>query len=146
LLSRSTIRIVQKITAKIFTKRRMMTPDYTKPPYSYYAPPGTIQVSAAALQMAREFGEQVARTKSNQVIAFDWAISRGVRRRVDGPMEELGPGLDLVSFEAASVPKEVIQRLDGLTFAIRIPKHVYDASTQRLIDVDETAFSKLVLR
>ena len=50
------------------------------------------------------------------------------------------------SFDLASVPKEVIQRVDGVTFAVRIPKHVYDASAQRLIDFDETAFSKVVLR
>ena len=36
-----------------------MSPDYTKPPYSYYAPPGAVRVSAAAVEMARTFGEQV---------------------------------------------------------------------------------------
>jgi hypothetical protein len=125
-----------------------MGPDYTKPPYSSYAPPGTVRVSAAALAMARDFSEQVRRAKStgDQLIAFDWAISRGVRRRVDGPMEEIGPGLDLVSFGLGGTPKEVIQRVAGVTFAVRIPRHIYEASAQRLIDIDETAFSKLVLR
>jgi hypothetical protein len=123
-----------------------MASNYTKPPHSYYAPPGMIALSSAALELARQFGEQTKRAKPDQVVAFDWAISRGVRRRIDGPMEELGPGLDLVSFDAASVPKDVIQRVEGVTFAVRIPKHVYETSAQRLIDVDETAFSKLVLR
>lgn len=123
-----------------------MAPDYTKPPYSYYAPPGTVGLTAAALELAREFAEQVARAKPDQVVAFDWAISRSTRRRIDGPREELGPGLDLVSFETARVPKDVTQRLGGVTFAIRIPAEVYQASVQRLIDVDEAAFSKLVLR
>jgi len=97
--------------------------------------------------MARTFGEQVARASSGQVIVFDWAISRGVRRRVDGPMEELGPGVDLVSVDARAVPSDVIQRVDGVAFAIKIPKAVYDPSAERLIDVDHTALRfKLVLR
>ena len=84
---------------------------------------------------------------SGQVIVFDWAISRGVRRRVDGPMEELGPGVDLVSVDARAVPSDVIQRVDGVAFAIKIPKAVYDPSAERLIDVDHTALRfKLVLR
>jgi hypothetical protein len=123
-----------------------MAADHTKPPHSYYAPPGMVALSPAALELARRFGEQTKRAKPDQVVAFDWAISRGVRRRIDGPMEELGPGLDLVSFDAVSVPKDVIQQVERVTFAVRIPKHVYEASAQHLIDVDETAFSKLVLR
>jgi hypothetical protein len=124
-----------------------MSPDHTKPPYSYYAPPGAVRVSASALEMARTFAEQVARASSGQVIVFDWAISRGVRRRVDGPMEELGPGVDLVSLDARDVPSDVIQRVDGVSFAIKIPKAVYDPSAERLIDVDHTALRfKLVLR
>ncbi len=125
-----------------------MASNYTKPPFSFFAPPGTMRISASALQMAREFDEQVrrARTDSVRVIAFDWAISRGIRRRVDGPMEELGPGLDLVSFDRSEIPAEVIQRVEGVEFAIKVPSHIYEASVGRLIDVDETALSKLVLR
>ena len=66
---------------------------------------------------------------------------------VDGPMEELGPGVDLVSVDARAVPSDVIQRVDGVAFAIKIPKAVYDPSAERLIDVDHTALRfKLVLR
>jgi hypothetical protein len=61
-------------------------------------------------------------------------------------MEELGPGLDLVAFEQSALPDETIHRAEGVTFVIKIPSQVYEASTLRLIDVDEKTFSKLVLR
>src|SRR5215204_3425566 len=102
--------------------RRTMSPDHTKPPYSYYAPPRAVRVSAAALEMARTFGEQVARASPGQVIVFDWAISRGVRRRVDGPMEELGPGVDLVSLDARAVPSDVIQLSTASRSQSRFPR------------------------
>jgi hypothetical protein len=107
-----------------------------------------VRVSAAALQMAREFGEQVrhARPERVRLVAFDWAISRGIRRRVDGPMEELGPGLDLVSFDAAHIPREAIHETDGFLYVVKIPREVYDFSAQRLIDVDEAKFGGLTLR
>ena len=110
-------------------------------------PLGEFGVLAGGGRWAGLLGEQVARASSGQVIVFEWAISRGVRRRVDGPMEELGPGVDLVSLDAGAVPSDVIQRVDGVAFAIRIPKAVYDLSAERLIDVDHTALRfKLVLR
>lgn len=52
-------------------RKHVMPPDYTKPPYSSYAPPGTIGLTAAALELAREFAEQVARAKPDQVVALD---------------------------------------------------------------------------
>jgi hypothetical protein len=107
-----------------------------------------VRVSPAAVQTARDFGEQVrrARPAGNRLVAFDWAISRGVRRRVDGPMEELGPGLDLVSFDAARIPREAIHEADGFRFVVKIPREVYQGSAQRLIDVDEATFGGLILR
>ncbi len=127
-----------------------MAPDYSKPPYSFYAPPGTVKVSAAALQLAREFAEEIAPTRpepeNDWVISFDWAESRSIRRRVGGPREELGPGLDLAAYARSDVPPEVIQVSDGLEFAIQIPKQVREASKELLIDYDATVLSKLTLR
>ena len=113
-----------------------------------FAPPGAVEVSPAAWQMAREFDERVRRSKSYKewVIAFDWADARSIRRRIDGPMEDIGPGLDIVAYDRPDVPPEAVQQRDGIAFAIHIPSRVYEASTERLIDVDETAFSKVVLR
>jgi hypothetical protein len=123
-------------------------PSDSKDRLSLFAPPGVVSVSAPALEMARKFDKHVKSTRFGDewVIAFDWAISRGIRRRVDGPMEELGPGLDLVAFKRSELPDEVVQQVEDVTFVIKIPGQVYEASSQRLIDVDEKAFSKLVLR
>jgi hypothetical protein len=125
-----------------------MDPNDTKLPHSYFAPPGAVRVSAAALKMAREFDEAVRRATSQDdwIVTFDWAFARSVRQRPGCPTEDIGPGLDLITYARSDTPPEVIQRVEGVTFAIKIPSHIYNASTQRLIDVDETAFSKLVLR
>jgi hypothetical protein len=125
-----------------------MSSDDTKAQQGLFALPGVVGVSAPALEMARKFDKHVKSTRSGDewVIAFDWAISRGIRRRVDGPMEELGPGLDLVAFKRCDVPDEAVQHVEDVTFVIKTPGQVYEASSQRLIDVDEKAFSNLVLR
>lgn len=123
-------------------------PDYTKLPYSFFAPPGVVSVSAAALALARDFDEDTRRVRSAHpwVLAFDWADSRIVRMPKGGPRHELGPGLDLVAYEPADVPPDVVQTIDGLTFAVRIPSNIYERSRERLIDVDDAAPTKLVLR
>ena len=113
-----------------------------------FAPPDAVKVSPAAWQIAREFDERVRRSGSYKewVISFSWGDSRSIRRRIEGPMENIGPGLDIVAYDRSHVPTEVVQQRDGIAFALNIPSRVYEASTERLIDVDETAFSKLVLR
>jgi len=126
----------------------VMVPDYTKPPYSFFAPPGVVRVSESALKMAREFAADAkrARPDGSFVISFAWGDSRAVRRGIDGPLEELGPGLDLVAYDPPDVPSEVIQTVEGLAFAIQIPSNIYDKSAHRLIDTDERLKSKLTLR
>src|SRR4051794_24472576 len=51
-----------------------MSDKYARPPYSFYAPPGVVKVSASALQMARELAESVLVTCPGlpQVIVFSW--------------------------------------------------------------------------
>jgi hypothetical protein len=124
-----------------------MAPDYSKPPYSFFAPPGIVKISEPALQMARRFFETISETKtSDWIISFDWAESRFFRKPAHGPRIELGAGLDIVAYDRVDVPSEVIQSIDGLDLAIKIPSSIYEKSTLRLIDVDETEVSKLTLR
>jgi hypothetical protein len=125
-----------------------MTADFTKPPYSFFAPPGVVRVSASALKLAQEFAEDAKRVRPSDefVISFDWADSRSVRQRIDGPREELGPGLDLAAYDRPAIPPEVIQKIDELAFAVKIPRHIYEKSVHRLIDIDDRQISKLTLR
>lgn len=125
-----------------------MMPDYTKPPYSFFAPPGVVRVSPSALALAREYASKVRQLRSdnNWIVGFDWADTRSIRRRVDGPLEELGAGLDLVAYERADIPAAVVHALDGFEIAIKVPSRVYESSRYRLIDTSEEAASKLVLR
>ena len=116
-------------------------------PYSSFAPPGSVQVSPAAFTMAKELALEVARKRNDTgwSLCFEWGDSRRIRRNF-GPQEELGPGLDLNVLDAGLLPDGVLQTIDELTFAIRISRHIYEASQYRLIDVDPTAYSKLTLR
>jgi hypothetical protein len=61
-------------------------------------------------------------------------------------MQELGPGFDLAVYERRTVPHEVIQSIDGVIFAIKIPSRVWLNSAKRLIDVDSSNASGLTLR
>ena len=124
-----------------------MAPDYTKPPLSNFAPPGMVKVSAAALEQARQFAEDISRVKPEDewVISFEWAESRAIRRRVDGPREELGAGLVLVVYDRSDLPPEAIQTAGDLEFAIKIPSEVWRKSALRTIDIDETVLWKVTL-
>ena len=110
--------------------------------------PGVVNVSAAALQMARDFAAALKRERPQDwVVCFDWADSRQMRfPRPGGAMQELGPGFDLAAYERRTVPHEVIQSIDGVIFAIKIPSRVWLNSTKRLIDVDASSKSGLTLR
>jgi hypothetical protein len=132
----------------IWTKDGLMAPDYTKPPLSNFAPPGVVKVSAAALEQARQFAEDISRVKPDDdwVISFEWAESRAIRRRVDGPREELGAGLALVVYDRSDLPPEVIQTAGDLEFAIKIPSQVWQQSELRTIDIDETVLWRVTLR
>jgi hypothetical protein len=114
-----------------------------------FTSPGLIKVSDAALRTAREFADFLKQDRPDEdwVVGFDWADSRQMRfPRPGGPMQELGPGIDLAGYERRSVPDEVIQTIDGIAFAIKVPSRVWLNSAKRLIDVDPTAGSGLTLR
>jgi len=77
---------------------------------------------------------------------FGWADERRVRKPSDGPWIELGPGLDLHGRDVADVPRGVLQTIDGVEFAVRIPRHIYESRPLRLIDTDAEDVSGLTLR
>jgi hypothetical protein len=51
------------------------------PPGDWFTPPGRLRISAAAIELARAFHEQVRKAAPDEdwVISFDWADSRSVR-------------------------------------------------------------------
>ncbi len=60
--------------------------------------------------------------------------------------EDQGPGLDVGAYERSEIPADRIAVIDGLEFAVAIPKDVCEAATERLIDVAGDGSTKLVLR
>jgi len=69
-----------------------------------------------------------------------------VRRCGRGWARPEGPGLELGASERSEIPPDRIEVIDGLEFAIAIPKDICEAVTERLIDVAEDGSTKLVLR
>lgn len=125
-----------------------MVGKFAPPSRSLFAPPGAVKVSSGALEMAREFSEQVKITSPDrpQMIVFDWADSRAVREPIGGPWVDLGPGLDLAAYDVQDIWADLIQEVDGVRFAVKISRHIYEASSLRLIDTDDEARSGLTLR
>lgn len=123
-------------------------PDYTKPPLSYYTPPGIVRVSPEAVKMARDLDYTVRRLPNvrDPLVAFDWSTRRSTRAGPDAPEVEHGPGLVLGAGERSDAPSEAIQTVDGLAFTVMIPREVYERSRERLIDVDKADVTRLILR
>lgn len=112
-----------------------------------FVQPGLIKVSPSALELASNLGFTVRTTqRGDHVVIFDWALAVKARRGPNEPWEDIGDCLGVGAMERAQVPQGFTQILDGLEFAIRIPKDVWEKSTQRLIDTDPTKFFKLTLR
>jgi hypothetical protein len=120
----------------------------TIPPEHWFAPPGTLRVSASALQVARQFRDQARQAVPDEdwVVCFDWADSRRVRTKGTNEWRDVGAGLDLTAYERWKISDTHIQSIDGVDIAFKVPPQVYERSAERLIDTDETAFSGLVLR
>jgi len=111
--------------------------------------PGIVNVSTAALEMARDFAASLKRDRPQEdwVVCFDWADSRQMRfPRPSGAMQELGPGFDLAAFQRRNVPDALIQTIEGTNFAMKVPSRVWLNSAKRLIDVDPSNGSGLTLR
>lgn len=114
-----------------------------------FTAPGIVKVSAAALQMAREFGDQLRQQMPDHdwVVCFEWGESRQMRfPPPDGKVQDLGPGLDLAAYDRHQVPDEAVQSIDGVTFAIKLPTRVWRNSNKQLIDVDAKASGGLTAR
>ena len=119
-----------------------------KLPDRWFSNPDKVKVSAEALAIAKGFDEEISGKHPDQqwVIAFDWADSRRVRDRGTNNWQDLGSGLDLTAYEHWKVPLQAIKKLDELRYAIKIPDQILDASAEKLVDVDDSSVSGLVLK
>jgi hypothetical protein len=125
----------------------IMTDPYDGLLENVFVPPGTIDVSAAALKYVRDFIEAVAAAHGNHYIAtFEWSQSITIRPTPDATPEPVSDCLTLGAYERKDVPSEAIQMVDGVEFAINIPVEILQASVRRMIDLDRSMFFKFALR
>jgi hypothetical protein len=117
-------------------------------PRSFFALPGVVSVTPAALELAREFGEHINETRPGEtwIATFQWSDQRRVRSPGTNQWQELGAGLDLGAYEQSELPEGVVQTIDGIEFAVMVPAPAYEKAEQRLIDKDDSTPSKLILR
>jgi hypothetical protein len=111
-----------------------------------FVPPGAIQVSRAALEYARDFIAMVAADYGDHIATFDWSQQITGRASPDAEPQPIDDCLILGASARSNVPQEVIHAVDGMEFAVELPREILQASVQRLIDFDKNAFFKLVLR
>jgi hypothetical protein len=64
----------------------------------------------------------------------------------DGPLQVVKDFLDLGAISRSQIPADAVQTIDGLDIVIQIPREILQKSVQRLIDIDENAFDRLVLK
>ena len=121
--------------------------DYALPPYSFYSPPGSINISPAALALALRFRDAAvtADPAKDWVIVFDWGDTRRIRQASGTQWLDLGPGIDLAAYERTDLPNGVTDTIEHMPVALKVPGHITLASVRRLIDRDDTLMSKLRL-
>jgi hypothetical protein len=109
--------------------------------------PGVLRVSPDALNYARAFIETVTAAHGEGNIAiFGWADMCTFKTDPDGPTQVVKDFLDLGGISRSEIPADAVQTVDGFDFVIEIPLKVLQKSVQRLIDMDENAFARLVLK
>jgi hypothetical protein len=112
-----------------------------------FVAPGVLRVSAEALKYARDFIESVTAAHGDGHIAvFDWSTKVEYRTDPQAPLQTVYDCLGLGASSRSEIPPDAVQTVDGLDFAIELPLDVLQKSVQRLIDVDENAFFRLVLK
>ena len=120
------------------------TPHQSDPEFTA---PGIIKLSASALEYARQFDAMIKGTqKGKWIVVFDWAEQISVKHGPDEPSEDIGACLTLGAYERHQIPYGFTQTIDGVEFAVKIPREIWEQSADRLIDLDETKLFKLALR
>jgi len=123
-----------------------VTPALSQTADEGFAEPGSIGVTPAALQLAKDFGKSVAAVSRDHVVAFHWAEAITYRSGPGAEPEDLGACLTLGAFKRSEIPPGYTQIVEGLEFAIHVPREIWMESVERLIDLDAARPFNLALR
>src|SRR5438477_6452746 len=124
-----------------------MTDDSHLSIHHQFIVPGVLRVSAAALSDARHsIGTVTAAHGDGYIATCGWADMVTFKTDPSGPLQVVKDFLDLGASSRDQIPSDAIQTVDGLDFAIDSAPKILQRSVERLIDIDENAFDKLVLK
>ncbi len=117
------------------------------PMRDWFVPAGTIGFSEAAIDLALEFHKLATKTRPNEdwIAVFDWSDSRRFRVKASNTWHDLGAGLDLAVYQRNQVPIEAIDNRHGFALGCKIRPEKVAHADRKVIDIDPTDSSKLVL-
>ncbi len=117
-------------------------------PTGGFNPPGSVRVSAGALELARSFAKDVTSfdRAGGWIVCFAWATRTRVKDKGDKEWTDLGPGLYLGAIRRKDAKPADIFRTNGLEFLVEIPDRILAQAKERLIEVDQSKLDKLTLR
>ncbi len=125
----------------------MSTIDFSTPPYSFFSPPGSIEITPAAMKLARDFSIAARQVdpQFDWVIVFEWFEERRVRENATSQWIDLGAGLDLGAYAPQDIPPGVTCLREGMSIVLKIPATIRQSVALKRIDVTEGGTNKLRL-
>ena len=124
------------------------TPPHHPTPPGGFNPPGSVRISAGALELARSFAKDVTSfdRAGGWIVCFSWATRTRVKDKGETEWTDLGPGLYLGAMRRTQAKPADIFRMGGLEFLVEIPDHILAQAKERLIELDQSKLDKLTLR
>ncbi len=95
--------------------------------------PGTIEVTGAALEFAKQFQASIP---AGWIVVFSWLDGRKTRASNDTPWIDLGPGLGVGAYRNNQIPQEAIYHDGAFRYAVLISTEIVEDHPERLIDLD----------
>lgn len=101
-----------------------------------FTPPGRVRLSPAARRLASELSGAAARGGDPAgVVVFHWTDEH--RRRVSRTeWRRSGPGLRVDLHDRRLVPANMIETVDGVEVAVRVPPHILQRRPDPVIDTE----------
>jgi len=126
----------------------MPTTPHPPTPPGGFNPPGSVRISAGALELARSFAKDVTTfdRAGGWIACFSWATETRVKGKGETEWTDHGPGLYLGAVRRRQARPADIFRMGGLEFLVEIPDHILAQAKERIIELDTNRLHKLTLR
>lgn len=97
-----------------------------------FTPPGTIRVTEAALELAKKFQASIP---AGWIVVFRWYDGRRERASKEAPWVDMGPGLDLGTFQTGDIPEKAFYHAGSFRYAVLIRADIVESHPLKTIDL-----------